>query len=212
MGRAILDRQFARIDEHPARSEYHDWRSRDGISTNRVGGAAATEGKPIGAMGLWRRDVHPFSEKQIDLIKTFADQAVIAIENVRLFQELDERNAELREALEHQTATSEVLSIISRSPTDVQAVLTPSSRARPGFVGSMTCCCDSARGAAMVLHGLILVPFPGGRPARSVFDELASIAGCASQRLTLHVPRHPRGKTIFRGLRGSTGQGWCAPF
>src|SRR5262249_54663940 len=80
------------------------------------------EGTPIGAIFLRRTEVRPFSGQQMALLQTFADQAVIAIENVRLFTELNTRNRELTVSLEQQTATSEILRVISSSPTDAEPV------------------------------------------------------------------------------------------
>jgi GAF domain-containing protein len=77
----------------------------------------------VGALAIYRQEVRPFSDKQIELALTFADQAVIAIENVRLFNELQTSNRALTEALEQQTSTSDILRVISQSPTDVQPVL-----------------------------------------------------------------------------------------
>jgi GAF domain-containing protein len=132
-GQVILERRVLHVEDVSADSAVPSW----------TRGTAAMigyrtlllvpmlrEGSAIGVLGIARREARPFSDKQVELVKTFADQAVIAIENVRLFTELQEKNralteahAQVNEALERQTATSEILGVISRSPTDVQPVL-----------------------------------------------------------------------------------------
>jgi signal transduction histidine kinase len=126
-GRAVLERRTIRVADlaELVHTEYPEARVRQAITGHRssVTLPLLRQGAAIGVLSVDRLEVRPFTDREVGLLETFADQAVVAIENARLFQELNDSNASLREALEQQTATSEILRVIATSPSDAQPVI-----------------------------------------------------------------------------------------
>jgi GAF domain-containing protein len=166
-GQAVRDRCAVHVadvrtqaDKYPESSEYG---RRLGLGT-MLCVPMMKEGTPIGVIALRRTEAKLFTDRQVALLQTFADQAVIAIENVRLFKELEARNRDLTEALDQQTATAEILRVISTSPTDLQPVLDTVVKSAARFCGAYDASmfrldADTLRVAAH--HGPI--PHPVGR-------------------------------------------------
>jgi PAS domain S-box-containing protein len=187
VGRALAEARPVHIPDVLADPDYTYPGAGLGDYRTILGVPMLREGVPTGVFAVWRHEVLPFTPKQIELVATFADQGAIAIENVRLFTEVEARNRELTEALEQQTATAEVLRVISSSPTDVQPVFDSIARSAARLCEAHFCHLFrfdgellhfvaqhglSPEGVEAVRRGYPMAPGRGSAAARAVLSGL----------------------------------------
>jgi GAF domain-containing protein len=187
-GRAIMGAAVVHLPDVLADPEYRHEVAIAGGWASLLAVPMIREGRAVGTINIYRGQAEPFPENQIELLKTFADQAVIAIENVRLFKELEARNTSLSESLEQQTATAEILRVISSSPTDIQPVLDAVAENAARLCNSMDAQIFRVDGDA-----LRLVASYGSIEAISLGDTLPINRGFAVGRAvldlqTIHLP------------------------
>ena len=192
IGRSLIEGRTVHVADVLADPEYtyFEPQKKAGYRTF-LGVPLLREGQPIGVFAMARKTVSPFSERQIELVSTFADQAVIAIENARLFEEVQARTAELSEALQQQTATADVLKVISRSTFDLQSVL-------DALAETATRVCEADKGAIMRRDGEVFdfaanAGFPQELVAYAKSHSLRAGRGSATSRaalemMTIHLP------------------------
>ena len=191
-GRVVLERQVVHIPDLRADPEY-DYGTKFFEPRSVLGVPLLREGVPLGVIIIFRTEVDPFTEKQIELVTTFADQAVIAIENTRLLQELQTRNRDLTEALEQQTATSEVLNVIAHSPVELQPVY-------QAILANTTRLCEANIAALFLYDGEVL------STAASSRDD-AGVCRASKTKQTTSKPRDDDSVGCFR-----TQDGPCSRF
>ena len=152
LGRLVATKQVEHVADMRAEKAYRDGEPGP-VSLVELAGARTVinvpmlkENELIGCISFYRQEVRPFTDKQVELLTNFAAQAVIAIENTRLLKELRQRTDDLSESLEQQTATSEVLQVISKSPGELQPVF-------EALLANATRLCEASYGAMWLCEG-----------------------------------------------------------